>query len=271
MLARDLASAKPAAVDLDTLARHELDIRDAVAFERALERYRPDWVFNCAGLTNVEVAQADRETAFAVNADAVERMAQLCCARGTRLLHFSTDYVFDGSSAGFYSEDDTPRPLNVYGQSKLAGERAVQRSGVLHLIIRTQWLFGTGRRCFARLMYERAMARQPTRVVADQLGCATYTVDLAPIAWQLIQGTQGIVHVTNRGHISKYDLAARIFTHVGVSSLVEPCTAEEFGSTTPRPANSALSICRAEAILGRRIPSWDDALDRYLAELVRAA
>jgi dTDP-4-dehydrorhamnose reductase len=270
MLARDLARAKPSSVDLTALTRQELDIRDAGALDRAIERHRPQWVFNCAGLTNVDAAELDREAAFAVNADAAEQMARLCLEHDARLLHFSTDYVFDGSVTGFYSENDLPRPLNAYGESKLAGELAVKRSGVPHLIIRTQWLFGTGRRSFVGLMCERALARQPTRVVANQVGCCTYTVDLSRITWELIGGTEGIVHVANRGKVSRYTLAARIFDHFGAGSLVEPCTAEEFGSTTRRPVNSALSVCRVEQVLGHAMPTWDDALGRYLAERERS-
>lgn len=266
MLAHDLVRAKPPGVSLTALTRQELDIRDSDALDRAIDRHQAQWVFNCAGLTNVDVAEADRDAAFAVNAVAVEHMARLCGSHGTKLLHFSTDYIFDGRRSGFYCEDDAPHPLNAYGESKLAGELAVQRSGVPHLIIRTQWLFGTHGRSFVGLMCQRAVSKQRTRVVADQEACCTYTVDLAAAAWQLVHSTDGIIHVANRGKISRYALAARIFERFRAKALLEPCSAEEFGSTTRRPVNSALSIRRAEQILGHPMPYWDDALDRYLIE-----
>jgi len=266
MLAHDIVATKPADVALTTRSKAELDIRNAVAIESAIDESKPDWVFNCAAFTRVDAAEADRETAFAINAFAVERMAVVCAKRGARLLHFSTDYVFDGANSGFYSADDIPHPLNVYGESKLAGELAIQRSGVRYLLIRPQWLFGVHGRSFVGLMCERACARQTTRVVADQLGCCTYTVDLARATWELIGRAEGIVHVANRGKVSRYALAARIFAHFGAQSFLSPCSVEEFGSTTRRPANSALSVRRAEQLLGREMPVWDDALHRYLSE-----
>jgi dTDP-4-dehydrorhamnose reductase len=269
MLARDIVRTKPATATLKTRSRAELDIRDTVAFERAAEESRPDWVFNCAAFTRVDDAEADRETAFAVNATAVERMAAVCATRNVRLLHFSTDYVFDGGNRGFYSVDDAPHPINAYGESKLAGEVAIERSGVRYLLIRPQWLFGVHGRSFVGLMYDRARAGQATRVVADQMGCCTYTVDLARATWDLIGRTEGIVHIANRGKVSRYDLAARIFEHFGAESFLSPCSVEEFGSTPRRPANSALSVRRAEQLLGREMPAWDDALARYLAERSR--
>jgi dTDP-4-dehydrorhamnose reductase len=267
MLAHDLVRLKPPEIVVTPLTRQDLDIRDVAGLERAIEQSQAHWVLNCAGLTNVDAAEVDRDTAFAVNSAAVERMAALCLARDIRLLHFSTDYVFDGTVTGFYSEDDTPRPVNVYGESKLAGEEALQLSGVRHLLIRTQWLFGTRGRSFVRLMCDRARARHPTRVVADQTGCFTYTVDLARATWDLIgRDTEGTVHVANRGKVSRYALAARIFEHYGVGPLVTSCTTEEFGFTTRRPANSALSVRRVERLLHREMPSWQDALGRYLTK-----
>lgn len=266
MLARDIAREKPAGANIAGYSHRELDIRDARALEEAMARARADWIFNCAAFTNVDAAQTQRDDAFAVNATAVGAMAKLCAERGVRLLHFSTDYVFSGGISGFYSENDATGPVNVYGESKLAGELAVQRSGAAHLIVRPQWLFGVAGRSFVGLMCDRARARQRTRVVADQVGCCTYTVDLARAAWELIERAEGIVHVANRGKVSRFTLAARVFEHFGVAELVEPCTSEEFGFTTPRPDNSALSVCRAESLLGRTLPPWEDALRRFVVE-----
>ena len=266
MLAHDIIRAAPAGRTLTAFTREQLDVRDAVTLERAVERSEATWLFNCAGLTNVDVAQLDREAAFAVNATAVEHMANACRRHDVNLLHFSTDYVFDGRNTGFYSEDDPPHPINVYGESKLAGERAVEQSGAHYLMVRTQWLFGTRRRSFVGLMSDRARARQRTRVVVDQVGCCTYTVDLAAAVWQLVDSAQGLVHVANRGKVSRYALAARVFEHFGARDLVEGCSAADFSAAAPRPASSALSVRRAEHLLGYELPTWQDALQRYFVE-----
>lgn len=266
MLARDIAGAAPAHVELATLGRDQLDVTDATQLELAIETATPQWVFNCTGLTNVETAERDPERAFAINATAVERMAALCARTGARLLHFSTDYVFDGSNPGFYDEDDVPRPVNVYGRSKREGEDALRAGDATFLLIRTQWLFGTRGRSFAGLMCERAEAQQPTRVVDDEWGCCTYTVDLARATWKLIDRATGIVHVANRGRLSRFDLAQRIFEHFGAAHLLSPCTSADFGALAQRPKRSALSVVRAEQLLGERMAEWPDALARFLAE-----
>lgn len=270
MLARDIARACPVDVELIARDHAQLDVRDMAAISKAMEESKPDWLFNCSAFTDVEAVTRDRAEAFAVNGDAVSHMAQACLDAGARMLHFSTDYVFDGEQPGFYSETDTPRPVNAYGESKLAGEEALQRSGADHLLIRTQWLFGMHRKSFAGHMCERAKARQATRVVDDEFGCCTYTVDLAQAAWKLIEKARGTLHVANRGRLSRYTIAERIFDHFGVSALLTPCTSAEFGSATRRPANSPLSVTRAERLLGRTMPPWREALDRYLAERRRA-
>lgn len=266
MLGRAIAAATPPGARIVALNRSQLDIRDADALDRVLADEHPDWIVNCAGLTNVEAAEADRPAAFAVNADAVGAMGRTARARGARVLHFSTDYVFDGASSGYYREDAPTGPLNVYGESKLAGERQLQSSGADHLIIRTQWLFGLYGRSFVSQMSDRAEARQPTRAVEDEFGCCTYAVDLAQAAWTLLATARGIVHVANRGKVNRYAVARRVFDHFGVAELLRPCRSAEFGAAIRRPANSALSVSRAEALLGTPMPTWEDALARYMAE-----
>ena len=266
MLGRDIARAAPAHVTLQALGREQLDVTDAPRLERAIETAGADWLFNCTGLTNVETAEQDPELAFAVNATAVERMAAACGRIGTRLLHFSTDYVFDGSSSGFYEENDLPGPVNVYGRSKLAGEDALRASAATFLLIRTQWLFGCRGRSFAGLMCERATARQATRVVDDEWGCCTYTADLARATWTLLGRATGVLHVANRGRLSRFDLAQRIFEHFGATDLLSRCTSADFGAIAQRPRSSPLSVARAEQLLGKRMAEWPDALDRFLAE-----
>lgn len=266
MLARDMATCTPAGIALIAFHRAQLDVRDHRAVRQAMRTHRPAWLVNCTGITNVEDAERDPDAAFAVNAEAVGAMAAACAEWGTRILHFSTDYVFDGTRDGFLGEEDAPAPLNVYGRSKLAGEEQLRASGAKYLLVRTQWLFGVSGRSFAGLMCERAEARLPVKVVNDEFGCCSYTVDVARTVWELMPRAEGTVHVANRGRLSRFDLAKRIFEHFGVPELLAPCTSEEFGALARRPSNSPLSVLRAEALLGRRMPEWTDAVDRFLQE-----
>src|SRR5688572_19693591 len=152
MLGQDLLRARPQTTSCESFDHFALDVRDTAAVERVIQDRRADWLFNCSGVTNVEEAERDPDGAFAVNALAVGVMARACAKAGTRLLHFSSDYVFDGQKKDWYSEDDEPLPVNAYGRSKLAGEVELAKSGAEHLLIRTQWLFGVQGRSFAGLM-----------------------------------------------------------------------------------------------------------------------
>jgi dTDP-4-dehydrorhamnose reductase len=268
MLGRDLAASAPRDVTLIPRSREELDVTEPDAIEAALDAVRPDVVINSSGYTAVDRAEVERDDAFAVNATAVGGLARACAIRGTRLVHFSTDYVFDGTSSTPYLEEDAPSPLNVYGASKLAGERAVLSSGAAALVVRTQWLFGSAGRSFARTMSERAQRRQSTRVVADQRGRPTLTIHLARATWELLdRQALGLLHVAAAGEATWYDLAARIFAHHGVPELVTPCTTAEYPRPAPRPAYSLLDTSRAARLLGRTLPTWQQAVDEFLSSV----
>lgn len=271
MLARAVAARAPAGVEVDSRNREGLDVRDSTLLAAAIRDVRPDWVFNCAGFTNVEAAEQDPHMAFAVNAHAVGMMGRFAASHEVRVLHFSTDYVFDGANAGYYHETDVTGPLNVYGESKLAGEEQLRASGAEHLIIRTQWLFGLDGRSFVGLMCDRAEMRQPTRAVHDETGCCTYVVDLAEAAWQLLDHNRGLLHLANRGKVSRYELARRVFERHDATSLLTSCSSAEFGASVRRPINSALSVSRAEQQLGRAMATWESGLSRYLDERSRCA
>jgi dTDP-4-dehydrorhamnose reductase len=265
MLARDIISHKPAHHELVAFTREDLDIRDAPALDRALREIRPDWVINASGYTNVDGAEVDPDTAFAVNAIAVGELARLCREHGYGMLHYSTDYVFDGRKDGFYSEDDAPNPVNVYGASKLDGENRVRASDARHLIVRSQWLFGGAGKSFVSTILGRAQSGTPTRAAADQFGCCTFTVDLAELSWELLtRPLEGTIHVANRGRLSRFTLAQHVFEAVGAAHLVSSCSSSEFKSSAARPQNSPLSVRKVEGVLRRRLPHWTEALDRYL-------
>ena len=250
------------------LSRAELDVTQSQAVEARVARERPDVIINATGYTAVDQAEADRAGAFAVNADGVATLAGAAARHAALLVHFSTDYIFDGRSASPYREDAPANPLNVYGQSKLAGEQAVQASGARFLIVRTQWLFGENGRSFPRTMLERARQSLPTRVVTDQIGRPTYTRDVALATWTLISlGATGVIHVANEGLASWFDVAEYVFSRLGMRSLLQPCTTAEYPTPAVRPARAVLDTTAYRRATGAVLPGWEDALRRFLEGL----
>jgi dTDP-4-dehydrorhamnose reductase len=268
MLGADLLTSAPPGVEIHPRDRAALDIRDSRAVAAELDFVRPDIVINATGYTAVDRAEAARAEAFAVNAIAVGSLGRACGERGVQVLHFSSDYVFDGATTGDYSEEDRVAPLNAYGESKLGGECALLESGARSLIIRTQWLFGANGVSFPRSMWDRARNRQPTRVVTDQRGRPTYTVDLARATWALVvRRMSGLFHVANSGEASWYDVALRVFEAAGAGELLSTCTSREFRRQATRPARSILSTAKLEKTLGAPLPSWTDSLSEFLGQL----
>jgi dTDP-4-dehydrorhamnose reductase len=206
--------------------------------------------------------------ALRVNGAAVGELGQIARGAGARVIHFSTDYVFDGTSAEPYTEESPTNPVNVYGASKLAGETALTQSGAACLIIRTQWLFGANGRCLPRTMWERATAGTLSRVVSDQFGRPTYSVDLARATWTLIaRELSGVLHVTNSGLATWYDIARRVYAACGADELVQPCSTAQFPTPARRPARAVLDTARSEQALGGPLPPWQEAIDRFLGEI----
>jgi dTDP-4-dehydrorhamnose reductase len=268
MLGHDLRRAAPAGVSFVVPPPGRLDIREHALVSRVLGAERPDVVVNAAAYTAVDAAEDDEDNALAVNGTAVGELGSSCAALGIALCHFSTDYVFAGDSRRTYKEDALPGPLGAYGRSKLQGEQLLAASGAPALIIRTQWLFGCHGRSFPRTMWDRARSGQLTRVVDDQTGHPTYTMDLARATWRLIERrTRGIIHVTNSGAATWFDLADAVFTHAGTRALVAACATADYPTRARRPVNSRLDHSRADELLGGGLPHWRDALRRFLHEL----
>jgi dTDP-4-dehydrorhamnose reductase len=252
---------------------YDLPELDLTKDDGGLDRVPPgDWVVNCAAYTDVDGAQSHRDTAFAVNAGGAGRAAAWCAGRGVPFVHISTDYVFDGMSKIPYREDAPVHPLNVYGESKLRGEEAVQAAGGRHLIVRTQSLFGIHGKNFVAAILQRLEAGGPLKVVNDQASCPTYTAHLAAAILHLMRcGRLGIVHVSASGECTWFEMACAIARSVRPDSVIQPVTAQEFGRPARRPAYSVLDKSRYEEWTGRRMPSWQDGLEAYLAERSRRA
>lgn len=248
MLARAVARATPDGIDLVALTHADLDITDAVGVDGMLAG-RPDWVINCAAWTRVDDAEDHEAEATRINGEAVGGLGRSAARHGVRVLHISTDYVFDGRLGRPYLENDAPNPPGAYGRSKLAGERALASSGGQWTLVRTQWLYGGGP-SFVRTMWQRAVRGQPSRVVNDQVGAPTHVDQLAMVVWRLIKdGAGGTWHAAAGGSASWYDVARAVYSAVGSDvTLVSPCSSAEYGARAPRPADGRLDTTKLGAM-----------------------
>jgi len=249
--------------DYDTL-----DITDRDAVSKYLGNNRPDFVVNCAAYTAVDKAENDRDAAHRLNALGPENLAVVCGQIGARLVHISTDYVFDGTANTPYSEKDNPNPQSVYGQTKLEGECLVLKQLSESVIIRTSWLYSDHGNNFVKTMIRLGQERDLLKVVFDQTGTPTYARDLAMAIWQVIAASMrnkeswnpGIYHFSNLGVCSWYDFAVEIHKFAGISCKVEPILSSAFATVAPRPSYSVLDKSKIHATYGIDIPYWRDSL-----------
>ena len=258
MLGRDVvAAAERAAHDVVALARRDLDIADAGAVRAAVDAARPDAVINCAAWTDVDGAEEHEADATRINGEGAANVA----AAAPFLVHVSSDYVFDGSASEPYTEHDPTGPRSAYGRSKLAGEHAVAAAGD-HAIVRSAWLFGAHGKNFVATMLKLAEERDEVNVVADQIGCPTFTGHLAPALVEIAgRRVGGISHVAGGGQCSWHELAVAAFEEAGVTCTVNPVTTAEFPRPAPRPAWSVLTSTRPDAPV---LPAWREGLASYL-------
>ncbi len=250
-----------------------MDITDAAAVEKALLTVQPDVVVHCAAWTAVDLAEDEdkQEKVRAINATGTQNIANACKALNCKMVYISTDYVFDGQGETPWQPDCKDyKPLNVYGQTKLEGELAVANTLEKYFIVRIAWVFGKNGKNFIKTMLSLGRKYDKLRVVCDQIGTPTYTLDLARLLVDMI-GTQqyGYYHATNEGsYISWYDFACEIFKQAGISVEVEPVTTAEYGlSKAARPFNSRLDKSKLEEKGFALLPTWQDALSRYLKEI----
>jgi len=266
MLGSDLLKTLFARYEVVGMDKEEIDIVSAKDCKNAVAEVEPDIVINAAAFTNVDGCETQRDECFAVNAEAVKNICEACRGRDIRIIHFSTDYVFDGKAKSPYREQDICNPINVYGESKLAGERYLQSLSEDYLLIRTSWLYGINGKNFVRTILDKAKTTTRLSVVDDQIGCPTYTKDLAAAVELLIfQNQRGIFHVTNRGHCSWYEFAVRILKEVSKDEVeVKPIKTHELPLPAMRPAYSALSMQKFISLTGKTPQPWQLALQDYL-------
>ncbi len=257
------------------LDRASLDIADEAACRAAVAKHAPDIVLNCAAYTAVDRAESDRESAFSINATGAENLAKACAATNTFLVHFSTDYVFNGQGSRPYVETDATAPLGVYGVSKLAGERAVQTIASSFAILRLSWVYSNDGANFYKTMLRLTGERDVLRVVADQFGTPNFTGDIAEaIACMLSRSANelrlksGVYHLSGNGVASWHEFASEIVVHAQLARrpTVEAITTADFPTPARRPAYSALDASRFATTFGWTIPKWRDGLTRCLAE-----
>lgn len=250
-----------------TAEQPEPDIQNRETLDELMGRTHPDWVFNFAALTQVDLCETLERVAHEVNGTAAGLVAETAVAHGARVLQMSTDYVFSGESGRPYREDDPTGPLSVYGRSKLLGEQAVRAAAPDgHLIVRTAWLYGAGGANFVDTILRKAQAGEGLRVVNDQRGSLTWTRDLAHALVRLMEkDARGTFHCTNSGDGTWFDVAGAIVERAGLIPRLEPISTETLARPAPRPRYSVLDCGKFERTTGMTMPHWRDALKRYLA------
>ena len=249
-------------VDVD-----EMDITNAKQVDKVIKKNKYDAVVHCAAWTAVDKAEDEIDACTKVNVVGTKNIVKVCKELDIPLMYFSTDYVFDGQGESEWKEYDVRHPLNVYGQTKYEGELAVQTLN-RYFIVRIAWVFGVNGNNFIKTMLRLGKAHGAVSVVNDQIGSPTYTYDLAKLCVQMIQTNKyGIYHATNEGLCSWYEFACEIFKQAGMNVEVTPVDSTKFPAKAKRPNNSRMSKTMLDKNGFDRLPTWQDALSRYLKEI----
>jgi len=269
-LGQDCANLLATAHTIYPIGSRELDITDEVHVSALLDSIRPDAVINCAAYTAVDACEKDRDRCLRVNGEGPGFLAAKCADLGARIIHISTDYVFDGTKPvpEPYTEQDPVRPISEYGTAKLAGEENVRQKAENHLILRTAWLYGMGGRNFLKTMLRLACAdpQKTIRVVNDQFGSLTWTYSLAMQIKTLLQtGLRGTVHATAEGYCSWYQGAKYFLECMDVPHTLEPCTSRDFPTPARRPANSILANKVLHQCGLNRMHDWQQDIESFVS------
>jgi dTDP-4-dehydrorhamnose reductase len=266
MLGNDLLLKLNMGHEVVGLDKEEIDIVSASECKKAIKEIKPDIVINTAAYTNVDGCETAKDECFAVNAEAVINIADACRDKNIRIVHFSTDYVFDGTAKQPYKEDHQCNPINTYGASKMAGERYLRSLSENYVLIRTAWLYGVNGKNFVQTILEKVKTTKKLTVVDDQTGSPTYTKDLAAAVDLLItQNAKGIFHITNRGNCSWYQFAVKILQEAGIHDIdVTPIRSDQLQRPATRPAYSVLSMQKFIQTTGKTMQPWQLALQDYL-------
>ncbi len=261
--------------DVACMDIEDIDITNPASINCAIDRIKPDAILNCSAYTNVDGAETEQDTAYAVNASGVGYLAQACRQTGAFFIHFSTDFIFDGQKHEPYFEDDTPNPINRYGLTKLQGEEKIRNivPENQYLIIRTSWLFGPRGKNFIQRILQLSEEKPKLSVVDDQHGCPTYTLDLARATLNLIEKrAKGVFHVSNQQVCTWFDLARFALDTVGKQSyIVERITSDLLNLPAKRPAFSQMSAQKYEHLCNTNLRNWQDAAREYIEKHLMGA
>jgi dTDP-4-dehydrorhamnose reductase len=274
-VSQELQRALQGAGELRVLGREQLDLAQPELIRQHVQRLRPELIINAAAHTAVDQAESEAELAFAINATAPGILAEAAAELGAALIHYSTDYVFDGSHAAPYRESDSTNPLSVYGRSKLAGEQAIQAVGGMHLILRTSWVYSQHGKNFLLTMQRLLQERESLSVVADQIGAPTWAGTIAQTTAQLIEhwrtghaGPWGVYHLSAQGETSWFGFASAIATHLRSQgktvATLQPIPSSAYPTPAQRPLNSRLDCRRLQQDWHVQLPDWQSALDECL-------
>ncbi|MEV5029142.1 dTDP-4-dehydrorhamnose reductase [Paenibacillus sp. LPE1-1-1.1] len=248
--------------------RSELDFTDHSAVQAYINQTKPDAIIHCAAYTAVDKAESDKETCWKVNVEGTMHLAAAAKEIGSKFIYISTDYVFDGEGEAPFMELDKPNPVGYYGQTKYEGELAVQELNQSSFIVRISWVFGMNGNNFVKTMLRLAENRNELKVVSDQFGSPTYTVDLSNLLMDMIQTDKyGVYHASNEGFCSWADFSREIFRQAGKEVSVEGIPTSQYPTPAVRPSNSRMSKQKLEDSGFNRLPIWQDALSRFLNEL----
>lgn len=257
-------------IEVLALSKEKLDVTDFQKLEEVIINFKPSVIINCSAYNNVDGAESERDLAYKINCEGPKNLARLAFKVGAFIVHYSTDYVFDGQKEDFYTEDDEPNPLSVYGKSKLAGERAIISETENYLIFRVSWVFGEGRQNFLYKLKEWSQKNRVIKIVSDQISIPTYTEDIVKVTRRSIdKGLRGVFHLTNSGYASRYEVARFYMEISGKDNLVLPVSSAYFPAPAQRPYFSALSNKRISKILDIEIPNWKNAIERYVKRQIQ--
>jgi dTDP-4-dehydrorhamnose reductase len=251
--------------EITAFDREHLDIANPASVAETLSRYNPNVLLNCAAYNFVDKAEEYFDDAYRVNALGVKILAAECRKNNILLVHYSSDYVFDGTKEDFYTEQDEPNPLNRYGKSKLDGEIFLREEAGRFLLFRVSWVFGEGEQNFLHKLSEWAKKNRVLKIVCDQISIPTYTRDIVNLSMFAIQkGLSGIYHLTNSGYASRYEVARYFLEKLEMDNLILPVASEHFPTPAQRPYFSAMSNRKLSDELNVTIPDWKLGIDRYI-------
>lgn len=253
--------------------RNELPFIDQALLLDKLQQIKPDYIINCAAYTAVDKAETDSDTAFLVNSIAVATLAEYCRSASCKMVHISTDYVFDGNSPVGYRETDAVNPVNTYGASKLRGEQLCIDKNPAAVIIRTAWVYSEFGNNFVKTMIRLMKERDSLNVVSDQVGAPTYAADLAIAIMHIIASPNwypGIYHYSNSGKISWFDFASAIKTKTGSACIIHPVPGTSYPTPAKRPSFSLLDTSKIRETFNLMIPDWNSSLNLCISKLQQA-